>query len=163
MKKTVSILSIFVLCIAVIIIYIMMPRRIKFESWGVGLVPLSGINDTRTLPPKTLLITSVGQWRDYMDKYIIKVGPGNSEIIKDKVLLFINLPSSMDYEQASVIQGYAIESIKRRFNELIVYVKTNEGPELKSSSEAKSLIYRMFWIDKDIVNSETIVKIKSIN
>jgi hypothetical protein len=163
MKKTVMILSILVLFIGGIIIFIMMPRNIKFENWGGGFVPLSGINDTRTLPPKTLLITSDVEWRDYADKYIIKVIPVYSEVIKDKILLLVNLPSAMDYEQASSRKGYTIESIKRRFNELIIYVKSNEEPELKFSSEAKSLVYGMFMIDKDTVNSETIVKIKMMD
>lgn len=157
MKKIIFFLLVLSFCVAAIIV-LNMPQKIKYENSGSGYAILSELKDPRPFPPEALLITSLGDWRDYCDKYLIIMGPGTGSLMKNKALLIITLPSAMDYRE-SFNSYYTIINIKKRHNELLVYVNTNNEPKLKSSREAKTLFYVPIWINIDTVNKETQVRI----
>jgi hypothetical protein len=137
-----------------------MPKKINFERWGSAVANLKELKDTRTLPPEALLITSIDEWKTYKEKYLIMIGPAYPvNILEDKALLLVTLPSAKEYMK-SINGSYIIEKIKKRNNELIVYVDSSNEPPINSSDQIKTMFYAPFLINSDIVNKETKITIK---
>jgi hypothetical protein len=159
MKKRIIILLLLCLCVISIILCFLVPKKIKFDSWGKGFVHLSELKEIKTFPPEAILITSVDDWTISMNKYLIMIGPVTSNSLpENKALLMISLPSTRDYKESS-FASYTIENIKKHNNELIVYVNLNNEPTITSDVEIKSLFYEPFLINLDDINKETKIRI----
>lgn len=155
MKKIVS-LSLLSFCIVIIIAFTLMPKTIKPYRVSSGFIDLSELEEIRPFPPEALLVTTIDEWKSYTKKYLVMTGPASS--MEDKSILIITIPSEMDYKQATDC-SYNIKNIKKRGNELIVYVNLNKEPKINSSKEIKSLFQEVIWLNSNAINKDTKIKI----
>lgn len=156
MKKRIVSLSLLSFCIVIIIAFTLMPKTIKLDRVSSGFIHLSELKEIRPFPPEALLVTTIDDWKSYTNKYLVMTGPASS--MEDKAVLIITLPSGMDYKQTTD-GSYTIEKIKKRDNELIVYVNLNKESKIDSSNEIKSLFQEIIWLNSDAVNKDTKIKI----